>query len=63
MRKGKWRFGVRDDLAVVRETVRLRIESAGERRKVAVFATRRLLIVWERPVITGANLKSHDQER
>lgn len=44
-----WRFGInRDDLAVLRDTVQLRIESAGERRKVALFATKRLLVVWDR---------------
>lgn len=42
------RFGINDTLATIRETVRFRIESAGESRKVAVLATKRLLIVWDR---------------
>lgn len=44
----KIRMLLSEDLATIRETVRLRITSAGESRKVAVFATKRLLIVWDR---------------
>lgn len=44
----KLRFGTNDTLGVIRDTLALRIESAGENRLVAVLATRRLLIVWDR---------------
>lgn len=45
----KVRFGWgRDTLATIRDTVQGRINSSGDYRLVAVLATKRLLVVWDR---------------